>query len=165
VGQNQSVATDEQIGFPHGSTDECELFLNWLRNLRGAVLRKVEGIDDEQARWQPDGRLLPLIGVVHHLTKVEERWIDGGFYGAPLSRPDDELLNVDVLSLDAVIASYQPRAEATERAIRGLSMDAPHSYGPDVDLRWVLLHLINETARHAGPADSVRELLDGVTGE
>jgi uncharacterized damage-inducible protein DinB len=160
-----AVATDEEIGFPLGSKDEREVLLNWLRYLRGAVLRNVEGLGDEKARWRPDGRLLPLLGIVHHLTGVESRWIDGGFFDGGLSRADDEPLDVAALTLAATIRAYQDRGDATDRAVRTLSLDTPHPYGPDVDLRWVLLHLINETARHAGHADSVRELIDGSTGE
>jgi uncharacterized damage-inducible protein DinB len=159
------VATDEEIGFPLGNTDERELLLSWLRYLRGAVLRKVDGLDDEQARWRPEGRLMPLVGIVHHLTNVESRWIDGGFFGGAASRAEDEPLAVAGLTLAECVRAYEERGEATERAVRMLSLETPHAYGPDVDLRWVLLHLINETARHAGHADSVRELLDGTTGE
>jgi hypothetical protein len=159
------VATDEEIGFPLGNTDERELLLSWLRYLRGAVLRNVTGLSAKEARWRPDARLLPLLGIVHHLTNVESRWIDGGFLGAEVSRADDEPLDVVGLTVDATIGAYQVRGDATERAVRTLSLDTPHPCGPDVDLRWVLLHLINETARHAGHADAVRELLDGTTGE
>jgi uncharacterized damage-inducible protein DinB len=159
------VATDQEIGFPLGDSDERELLLNWLRYLRGAVLRKVEGLNDEEARWRPDGRLMPLLGIVHHLTNVESRWIDGGFFGSDVSRADDELLDVTGLTVAASIRAYQDRGDVTERAVRTLSLDTPHPYGPNVNLRWVMLHLINETARHAGHADSVRELLDGTTGE
>jgi uncharacterized damage-inducible protein DinB len=159
------MATDEEIGFPLGSTDERELFLNWLGYLRGAVLRKVDGLDDEQARWRPDERLVPLLGIVHHLTNVESRWIDGGFFGGPVDRVEDEPLDVAVLTLEGCVRAYQERGEATERAVRTMPLDTAHPYGPDVNLRWVLLHLVNETARHAGHADSVRELLDGTVGE
>jgi hypothetical protein len=66
----------------------------------------------------------------------------------------------------AAIAAYRSRATATEEAVRSLpSLVAPCRWGADTDLRWVLLHLINETARHAGHADATRELLDGTTGE
>jgi len=51
--------------------------LIWLAWMRGAVMRKVDGITDEQARWTPDGRLTSLIGIVNHLIHVEWRWIDG----------------------------------------------------------------------------------------
>jgi uncharacterized damage-inducible protein DinB len=160
-----AVATDEEIGFPTGNADERELLLSWLRYLRGAVLRKVADLDDEQARRRPDGRLLPLLGIVRHLTNVEWRWIDGGFLGAKVSRADDELLDVAGLTVPATVEAYRARAEATERTVRSLPLDTPLPRGQGADLRWVLLHLINETARHAGHADAVRELLDGTTGE
>jgi uncharacterized damage-inducible protein DinB len=131
--------------------------LNWLRYLRGAVLRNVDGLDDERARWRPDERLLPLLGIIHHLTNVETRWIDGDFFNGSVDRADDEPLDVARLSLNACVHAYEERGAATERAVRTLSLDTPHPYVPDVNLRWVLLHLINETARHAGHADSVRD--------
>lgn len=71
-------------------------------------------------------------------------------------------MDVAGLTVAACVRTYLDRADATERAVRTLPLDAPHPHGPDVDLRWVLLHLVNETARHA---DSVRELVDGATGE
>jgi len=61
------VPTDEEIGFPKGTTDEPELFLRWLGFLRGAVIRKVEGVSERDARWTPDGRLISLLGIVNHL--------------------------------------------------------------------------------------------------
>jgi hypothetical protein len=158
--------SDAEIGFPQGGhTDERELYLEWLRYLRGAVLRKVEGLTDEQARWTPDGALIPLIGIVHHLTQVEWRWIDGGFGGEPVSRTEAEFRPGPELTLDAAVAAYRERADATEAAVRRLPLDAPCGRQEGTDLRWVLVHLVNETARHAGHADAVRELLDGTTGE
>ena len=73
--------TDDDIGFPAGSDDEKELLLQWLGYLRGAVIRNLDGLDDGQSRWTPDGRLISLVGIVNHLTRVEWRWIDGGFGG------------------------------------------------------------------------------------
>lgn len=63
-----AVTTDEEIGFPLGNPDERELLLSWLRYLRRAVLRKVVGLTDDEARWRPGDRLMPLLGIVHHLT-------------------------------------------------------------------------------------------------
>ena len=159
------MATDEEIGFPQGIADEQELLLSWLRYLREAVLRKVTDLGEDEGRWTPEGGLVPLVGIVRHLTNVEWRWIDGGFLGAEVSSADDELVDVGEVSITAAVQEYLARADATEQAVRSLSLDEPHPYGPGVNLRWVLLHLINETARHAGHADAVRELLDGTTGE
>ena len=75
------MPTDEEMGFPAGTSDERELLLRWLAFLRGAVIRKADGLSDEDARWTPDGKLISLLGIVNHLTGVEWRWIDGGMLG------------------------------------------------------------------------------------
>jgi uncharacterized damage-inducible protein DinB len=160
------MSTDEEIGFPGGNPDERELLLGWIGYLRGAVMRKIEGLSDEQARWTPDGRLLPLLGVVNHLTHVEWRWIDGGMLGHDVSRTEEEFHPGNELSVDAALTAYRERAVATNAGVRSLaSLAQPCRTKQGTDLRWVLLHLINETARHAGHADATRELLDGTTGE
>ena len=69
------------------------------------------------------------------------------------------------LTLASAIAAYKERATATDAAVRALTLDAPCAWGENTDMRWVLVHLINETARHAGHADTTREMLDGTTGE
>lgn len=151
--------------FPAGTADEVELYLRWLAYLRGAVLRKVEGLSEADARWTPDGALIPLLGIVNHLTHVEWRWIDGGMRGEEVSRSEEEFRPGPELTVQAAITSYRQRAIATDEAVRSMPLTAPCGWGDDTDLRWVLIHLINETARHAGHADATRELLDGMTGE
>jgi hypothetical protein len=150
---------------PPGNPDERELLLSWLGFLRGAVLRKVDGLDDELARWRPDGKLISLLGIVNHLSRVEWRWIDGGFRGAEISRDEREFTPGPQLRLVDAIDAYRERADRTDLVVRELPLDTPCAIEPGTDLRWVLLHLVNETARHAGHADAVRELLDGTTGE
>jgi uncharacterized damage-inducible protein DinB len=160
------MPTDQGIGFPGGNAYERELLLDWLGFLRGAVLRKVEGLTDEDARWTPDGRLISLLGIVNHLTHVEWRWIDGGMFGNVVSRSEGEFHPGPELPVDAALSAYKERAAATDAAVRSLgSLTEPCGTIEGTDLRWVLLHLINETARHAGHADATRELLDGTTGE
>jgi uncharacterized damage-inducible protein DinB len=152
--------------FPSGTPDEVEMYLRWLAFLRGAVLRKASGITEEQARWQPEGRLIPLIGIVNHLTGVEARWIDREMLGREVGKPEDEFSPGSSLTIRTVISAYEARAAATDAAVREISdLTTPSRYGQSTDLRFVLVHLINETARHAGHADAVRELLDGVVGE
>jgi hypothetical protein len=159
------MATDEEIGFPTGNDDERELLLSWLGYLRGAVIRNLEGLTDEQARWTPDGKLISPLGVMNHLTHVEWRWIDGGMRGAEVHRSEAEFRPGPDLTVAAALDAYRARAEATDAAVRTMSLDDPCRREAGTNLRWVLLHLINETARHAGHADASRELLDGATGE
>lgn len=159
------MASGQEIGFPQGNPDERELLLGWLDYLRGAVLRKVEHVSDPDARWRPDGRLICLLGIVNHLAHVEWRWIDGGMLGHDVTRSEEEFSPAPELTVQAAVAAYRDRAAATNRTVRSLSLDTPCQLQEGTNLRWVLLHLLDETARHAGHADATRELLDGTTGE
>ena len=162
------MPADDELGFPTGTPDERDLFLRWLGFLRGAVVRKVEGLNDVDAHWAPHRSLLSLVGIVNHLTHVERRWIDGGMQGQDVarSRGEEEFRPGPELTVAGALVAYQDRAVATDAVVRGMpSLDEPCCWGDDLDVRWVLLHLINETARHAGHADATRALLDGSTGE
>ena len=113
----------------------------------------------------PEGRLLPMLGIVNHLTHVEARWIDGGMRGEAFSGDEAEFSPGPQLSVGAARDAYRDRADATDAFVRASeSLNAPCLWGANRNLRWVLVHLINETARHAGHADATRELLDGTTG-
>jgi uncharacterized damage-inducible protein DinB len=151
--------------FPVGNPDERELLLGWLTWLRGAVLRKVDGVSDSQARWTPDGKLISLLGIVNHLTNVEWRWIDGAMRGADTERLEEEFHPGPELTVPSAVAAYRARGVATDDYVRSTPLSEPSRNDDGTDLRWVVLHLINETARHAGHADATRELLDGFTGE
>jgi uncharacterized damage-inducible protein DinB len=153
------------VTMPPALDDERESYLAWLAYLRAAVLRKVDGLDETTARWRPGDQLIPVLGVVNHLTHVEWRWIDGGFAGVPVDRDEAEFSPGPDRSVTEVVKAYRRRAELTEQAVRSLSLTDPCQLDPSLNLRWVLLHLINETARHAGHADATRELLDGTTGQ
>ena len=149
---------------PVPTSDERELLLRYLQCQRELVVSTTVGLTDEQARWQPDGRLIPVVGVLNHLTHVEWRWIDGSYGGQVVSRSEAEFHPSPDRSLAAVIDAYAARAEATDQAVRaapGLDVACIAPGIPGVDLRWVLLHLIEETAHHAGHADATREMLDG----
>jgi hypothetical protein len=156
------------------STDERELLLRFLHRQREEVVATADGLTDEQARWTPDGRLLPIAGILNHLAKVEWRWIDGRYLQRPFPRRNEEF--VDHPPLSEVIDAYWNQAQQTDRVVRSApSLDVPclgreGGFPPahvvlglnePLDLRWVVLHLIEETAHHAGHADATRELLDG----
>ena len=102
------------------------------------------------------------------MTAVEWRWIDGSLLRQPVSRTEDEFTPGDQVTVQSALAAYAARAEATETAVRAASLDTAcvgRAAGlQGMDLRFVLLHLIEETAHHAGHADSTREALDGAVG-
>ena len=103
--------------------------------------------------------------MVNHLTNVEWRWIDDGILGKSVSRSEDEFFPGPELSVSKVLDAYRERGATTNVVVRSYPLDTPHRLKEGTTLRWILLHLINETARHAGHADAVRELLDETTGE
>jgi uncharacterized protein DUF664 len=167
---------------PAGSvSDPHELLLGHLDYYRATLLRKIEGLDEATLR----GSRLPSgwtpLELLWHLLHVERRWLVWGFAAERLDGPwgdtaentsegrwhvPDGLSTADVLErFDAqcarsrVIASGSP---LTARAATGgrfpTEADAP-------TLSWILFHLLQEYARHAGHLDVVRELADGSTGE
>jgi hypothetical protein len=161
---------------PIPTSDERELLLRFLRRQRAEVVATADGLDDEQARWTPERALLPIIGIVNHLTHVEQRWIDGRYLRCPFPpRAEEFELGRDV-TLAGVIDAYRARGQRTDEIVNaapsldlpclGTEDDGPPAHVllelPDpLDLRWAVLHLIEETAHHAGHADATRELLDG----
>jgi uncharacterized damage-inducible protein DinB len=160
------VPKSEDIGFPGGDSNERELLLSWLGYLRGAVIRKVEGLDEPAAHWTPQASMTSLLGIVTHLAWVEWRWIDGGMRQQPVIRDEAEFHPTMDLTVTAALAAYRGRAAATDAYVRSApSLAEPCYREAGTDLRWVLLHLINETARHAGHVDVTRQLLDGTRGE
>lgn len=159
------MATDAELGFPAGNSDERELLLSWLTYLRGAVVRNLDGLSDAEAHWTPDRALISLVGIVNHLTHVEWRWINGGMLAEQVTRSDDEFVPGPELTANTAVEAYRRQASTTEAVVRSMPLTEACNRHEETDLRWVLLHLINETARHAGHADATRELLDGTTGE
>jgi uncharacterized damage-inducible protein DinB len=159
------MPTDADLGFPAGNSDERELLVSWLAYLRAAVVRNLDGLTDDDAHWRPDRALISLVGIVNHLTRVEWRWINGGMLGEEVTRGEDEFVPGPELTVETALVSYRTQASFTDAAVRSMPLTEPCNRHPGTDLRWVLLHLINETARHAGHADATRELLDGTTGE
>jgi hypothetical protein len=148
-------------------------FVQWQRE---QVVASASGLSEEQLRWTPNGRLLPIIGIVNHLTKMEWRWVEGCYLILPLPPREPEFVVDRRRSGQDVLESYWQQALRTERIIREAdSLDDPclgeeQGRGPahlllgfdvPISVRWVLLHLIEETAHHAGHADSTREMIDG----
>ena len=158
------MADRPETAQPAPDPDERELVLAWLDHLRASILGKLEDLSEEQARWRPDGALICLLGIVNHLTHVEWRWIDGRLRGAAVHRSEAEFSPGPELTVADAVRRYRDRAGATAAAVRSMPVTRPCADGSGRDLRWVLLHLVEETARHAGHADATRELLDGVTG-
>jgi Protein of unknown function (DUF664) len=148
----------------------CE-FLDMQRE---ALIEKLRGVSDENARRAPTVSSLSLLSLVKHSAIWERRWfqvIGAGrsFRGEwPEVHPQDEnafLLNDDD-TVETVGAYYREQIAASQEIVGSFDLDARCAW-PEMahrNVRWVALHMIEETARHAGHADIIRESIDGSRG-
>jgi hypothetical protein len=155
--------------------DERDGLLAFLEQQRQGVRNAAYGLTDEQARLAPTAGTLSVGGLVKHLAQMERNWaaIMVQRPGPPADYEDGFRLGPDE-TLAGVLADYARAAEETGAVVAGIAdmgqpVPVPKGvpwFPDDVDawsVRWVLLHLIEETARHAGHADLVREAVDGAT--
>jgi uncharacterized damage-inducible protein DinB len=156
--------------------DEREGLLAYLAQQRYVLRVAAYGLTDEQARATPSTSSLSIGGLIKHVANVERDWIDMVLQRRG-SSVDDYVSNFRLEpgeTLTSVLHLYDDVAQNTEAVIAGipdLGQPVPVPKGvpwfpDDVEawsVRWVLLHVIEETARHAGHADIVRESLDGAT--
>jgi hypothetical protein len=152
---------------------EREILTGLLDFLRATVVNKVAGLTDEQAssRPVPPSTLTPA-GVVKHLTGVERFWFSIDFAGADLEWPwtrADPHGNFPLRpgdTLAGIVADYMHECERSRHAIEHAELDDRASgAGMTFNLRFALAHMIEETARHCGHLDLLRERIDGQTGE
>jgi uncharacterized damage-inducible protein DinB len=137
-----------------------------LQYQRESIVRKVAGVDETAARQAFVGSGTSLLWLVKHLARAESLWVLRRFAGRDDQLPNDTIELEDTL-LGAIDAYRQTWARTDAVIAAAASLDeACHDTGDEsmVTLRWVLLHLLEETARHAGHADIIRELIDGQTG-
>ncbi|MBJ7610042.1 MAG: DinB family protein [Candidatus Dormibacteraeota bacterium] len=160
-------------GHTPSNADERETLIAFLDKYRETVLVKLDGLDrDQLARRLLDSRTT-LLGLVRHLTIVEQWWFAAVIAGGPAPEedpddPDAEWLISDSDSPEQIVAAYRAaysRSNQIARAAGSLDGRVPGPHRPDKSVRWILMHMLEETARHAGHADIVRELIDGRTGD
>ena len=158
-----------QVQYTGGEKES--LFVSLDRH-RDAVLWKLDGLDDEQLRRPMTPSGTNLLGLVKHLAAVEYGWFCETFGRETEPLPfddDDEDADLRVApdeSTADILAFYGRARAAADQAIEELAIDdlGKSWHGETVTLRWVLIHMIEETARHAGHVDIVRELIDGSSG-
>ena len=175
MGENVQTLIDRQWPETYAK-DEIKLQWEFLTFLRTTAVQKIAGLSSEQAAATPlaTSPLMSLTGIVKHLTADERFWISriGGGVDLPdlWDDPDPE---IDFRITDAdtplsVVRAYRAEWELSQRAIKDMApgdQTRGHSGRKDRTIRWVLTHLIQETARHVGHMDILRELVDGERGE
>ena len=167
--QDPPLAADELVAA--GTEREVlEAFLDWHRDV---LVRKVLGVSEQDARQRRGPSKTTLAGLVKHMTGVERDW----FQRVLAQRPADEIgpnvgggddswdLAADE-TVETLVAGYrQACAQSRQTAARfALDDTVPNRRLGRVSLRWIYVHMIEETARHAGHADILREQTDGAAG-
>ena len=165
---------------PDPVASEAELLAQYLDYQRATVLEKTAGLAAGQMGYQHAPSSLTLAGLLYHLAFVEESWMEVDFLGLPEREPwalvgwdadpDWEFHTAVTLEPEEIRQRYRDACERSRQVVAAAdSLDQqsvmPLRDGRHFSLRWVLLHLIEETARHAGHADMIREAIDGSVGE
>jgi uncharacterized damage-inducible protein DinB len=155
-----------------GVASEREVLASFLDFHRGVVVRKVADLSISAAHARHVPSDTTLAGLLRHLAVTERQWFQQVLSGhqAPAGEgPDDPDASWSVGAQDTVadlVAAYQLECERSRAAAAAHDLDqaVPHPALGEVSLRWIYVHMIEETARHAGHADILRELTDGTTG-
>lgn len=126
---------------------------------------------DAHRAMLPASPLMTMAGLVSHLRWVEHLWFEVVLLGGPAESPyfaeEDDEMRVAGVPLEQILGDYQRQCARADEIIAGHSLDdvANHpEHGHGTTLRWILFHMVEESARHAGHADAIRELLDNTTG-
>jgi uncharacterized damage-inducible protein DinB len=167
------------LPFPEPTTprsSHAETLLGYLDYFRSVILDKLDGLADDDLRTSrlPSG-WTPL-ELLQHLVFVERRWLVWGFLGRPMADPwgdrrDDRWHVEPDIGVPDLVAALQQQAAVTREIVESHRLDEVGQPGerwagaPPATLERILLHLVQEYARHAGHLDIVRELTDGRTGE
>ncbi|MEV6239358.1 DinB family protein [Lentzea sp. NPDC051838] len=154
---------------PRVDTGELDVAHAFLKFQRHCVIKKTEGLTEEQLRTPLVASGTSLLGLVQHLVEAERYWFDHHLAGNDWSEEGEFGMDVPAhVSRDEVIKAYRAAIADSDAAIEAAGdPEAPMAIpvdGNTKSLRWVLAHMTTETARHAGHADILREQLDGVTG-
>ncbi|WP_019853197.1 DinB family protein [Actinopolyspora mortivallis] len=162
---------------PRRVTDDRDGLLAFLEHQRDALRAAAHGLDEQRAAQRPTASGLSITVLVKHVLRVERRWVNVQIGGRelpglwPITDFEREFTLEQDESLADNLAAYAEVTAETESTVAEVAdLDAELPLPPEMrgrtDLepfttRWVLLHLIEETARHAGHADIIRESLDG----
>jgi uncharacterized damage-inducible protein DinB len=160
-------------------TDPKDTLQRYLQSHREAIVWKLDGLDERAARWPMTPTGTNLLGLVKHLANVELGYFGDTFgrpHGETLTWYDDQAGDNDDLwataeeSREDVVAFYRRAWAHSDATVAALELESPGQvpWWPaerrDVTLHQILVHVVAETARHAGHADIVRELSDGQAG-
>ncbi|GAA1268625.1 DinB family protein [Kitasatospora nipponensis] len=157
------------------SATEREALSGFLDKQRDALLRKLEGLSDADLRKVPTASSLSLLGLLKHSALWERRWFQIILAGRTFPGEWPEVQDVDFDTdfqlderdtLERWSAYYREQVAISDEIVAATDLDTPCAWPKQAhrNARWVVLHMIEETARHAGHADIIRETIDGTKG-
>jgi hypothetical protein len=152
---------------PAQQADERDILNGVLDFLRATVVNKVAGLADEQARSRPvPASAMTPMGLVKHLAATERWWFSLDFAVRDVPEPAvDSFVLTDLDTLAGVVADYQAECEASRQVVAVAGLDDPaRGEGMEFNLRYAVVHMIEETGRHCGHLDLMRESVDGERG-
>jgi len=168
---------------PHGAADERTALAEWLDWHRRTLIAKVVGLDDEQARRRavPPSDL-NLLGLLRHMVEVERGWfrrcfagldVSPLYYGSahPTGDPDGDMHPGESDTVQEALAAWEQEVAFARAAVDAassfddLSATRRDRSPEQPNLRWIMVHMIEEYARHNGHADLLRECIDGSVGD
>lgn len=151
--------------------DERETLKACLNDQREAMVRAIHELDEKQARFKPCEEANSLIELVNHLTWVELWWFGCVFSGEPDPWPDNDDPDIDFRvpneqTVEQTVGAYAARCRQSNEIFDSAALDQTvvtdrGGRSWEMSLRWIVVHMIEETARHAGHADITRQLIDG----
>lgn len=151
---------------------EMELLEGFLDYHRATLLWKIDGLSETDLRRSMTPSGVSLLGMVKHLAYVEQSWFASVFAGETVvfpwtdADPDADWRIEKDENADSVRALYHAATARSREIVARASLDDLAKKARDkVSLRWIMIHMIEETARHNGHADLMRESIDGAVGE
>ena len=166
---------------PENAADELTMLTQYLDFHRATFVRKASGLTREQMGRRLGPSTLTLAGLTKHLALNEDSWFQNRLMGRPMrdlwrdvdwdADPDWEFRTALDESPEDLFALYADCCAASRAAVAevgdldALSHEESRRSGERFSMRWIILHMIEETARHNGHADLLRENVDGLTGE
>ncbi|MFH8979679.1 DinB family protein [Streptomyces varsoviensis] len=170
-----ALGSERSIPPPHAG--EKAMLESWLEFQRETLAVKCAGLDDRQVRLAAvEPSAMTLLGLVQHMTVVERKWFQEVLAGREVSYDEaigDGFTLVAERGIEAALADWRAEVQRSREAAAEGSLDDSGALNEQfakiigessVSLRWILVHMIEEYARHNGHADLIRERIDGVTG-
>ncbi|MET3962027.1 putative damage-inducible protein DinB [Marmoricola sp. OAE513] len=163
------MAETQREPVPRVDTGELDTALAFLDFARHCLIKKLEGLDEEQLRRRLVDSETNLLGLVQHCAAGERWWFAHHLGGDPsYAETDFTMLVPEDRTAEEVIADFHAAVAESDRHIAAAgspeALTALHVDGQPKTLRWVLAHTTSELIRHVGHADILREQVDGTTG-